>query len=484
MHTARLGRSGGGSVASRLKGLFSAQDMTVGVIWRKLAMFAVPLLVGNIVQQLYSTVDSIVVGKYVGDEALAAVGASFPLFNLLLILFMGISTGAGIMVSQYFGAKQRDELSRTIGTTILLLLLSSAVIMAIGPAIARPLLVLLQTPANILDACAEYMVILFIGISGIAFYNGISGILRGMGDSLMPLVFLSITCLLNIVLDVWFVAGFGWGVAGAAWATVIAQWISSVLCVIRLARMNDVFDWRLRYIRLDRRLSPQLGKLGMPAALTQMIFSLANIVVQTLTNSFGSDVIACATIVMRVDGFAMMPNFTFGMAMSTFVGQNAGAGKMDRVDKGARAGARMGVAVSVALVALMLVFGRALMRIFTNTGPVVELSYRMLCILSPGYVAMAVMQILCGVMRGAGDTMSPMWISMITTVAVRTPVVYLLAYMTRSDAYPNGRPEVLMVSLLVAWGAGAVLSAALHRRGAWRAKTIVGRKNAAAEPGG
>jgi putative MATE family efflux protein len=469
-----------GAITARLKSLFSAQDMTVGVIWRKLATFAIPLLVGNIVQQLYSTVDSIVVGKYIGDDALAAVGASFPLFNMLLILFMGISTGAGIMVSQYFGAKERDQLSRTVGTTIVLLLLSSALIMAIGPVIARPILELLQTPANIIDACTDYTVILFIGISGIAFYNGISGILRGVGDALAPLGFLFVTCLLNVVMDIWFVAGFGWGVAGAAWATIIAQWISSVLCLIRLARMRDVFDLRLGVIRLDKRLGMQLGRLGMPAALTQMIFSLANIVVQRLANSFGSDVVACATIVMRVDGFAMMPNFTFGMAMSTFVGQNAGAGKMDRVDHGTRAGARMGVAVSVALVALMLVFGRALMHIFTDTGPVVELSYTMMCILAPGYVAMAVMQILCGVMRGAGDTMSPMWISIITTVVIRTPVAYLLAYLTRSEAYPVGRPEVLMISLLVAWGLGAGLSVAIHRRGAWRAKSIVGQSAAAA----
>lgn len=465
-----------------LKNFFGAQDMTEGTIWRKLAAFSIPLLIGNVIQQLYSAVDSIVVGRYVGDVALAAVGASFALFMLLLILFMGIATGAGIMVSQYFGAKNRLMLSKTIGTTLLLLLLSSIVIMIVGPLITKPALTLLNTPEEVLQPCADYLTIIFLGISGLAFYNGISGILRGMGDSLAPLAFLFITCMLNIGLDILFVARFGWGVAGAAWATVISQWISSVLCLIRLTRMHDVFDMRARLIRLDKELCMRLAKLGLPAAMTQMVFALAQIVVQSLTNSFGAEVIACNTIVMRVDGFAMMPNFTFSMAMATFVGQNVGAGKMERVDQGTKSGVKMGLTVSVILVGIMLLFGRSLMSVFTETEPIVQLSYVMLSILTPGYIMMAVMQILFGVMRGAGDTVSSMWISIFETVIVRTPLAYALAYFTRSEQYPVGRPEMLTVSLLSAWALGTVLTIIVYRRGAWRGKVIARENSLEAEP--
>jgi putative MATE family efflux protein len=451
----------------------TAQDMTEGSIWKKLAAFSVPLLIGNVVQQMYSTVDTIVVGRFVGDSALAAVGASFPILNLLLILFMGAATGAGVMVSQYFGAKDRDQLSRTVGTTIMLMFIISIMIMIMGPLVTRPLLRVLNTPEDVLEQCANYLNILFIGITGIAYYNGISGILRGMGDSVMPLIFLCLTCALNIIMDIWFVAGLGWGVAGAAWATVVSQWISSVLCFIRLARMKDVLDVKWSLIRVNKKLALEMSRLGLPAAFTQMIFSLSQIIVQSLVNSFGTIVIACSTIVMRVDGFAMMPNFTFSMVMATFVGQNVGAGKLNRVDSGARLGLKMGIGVSAALVAAILVFGKSLMGVFTETEDLINMSYRMMCILSFGYIAMAVTQILSGAMRGAGDTMTPMWISLISSVIIRMPLAYLLAWLTRSEDYPAGRPETIFISLLAAWILGAVMTLILYREGKWRRKSIV-----------
>jgi putative MATE family efflux protein len=464
--SARLARS--------LKRMFGSQDMTTGVIWRRLAAFSMPLLIGNVVQQLYSAADSVVVGRFVGDTALAAVGASLPLLNMLLILFMGVSTGTGIMVAQYYGARDRERLSKTVGSTLVLLLLTSAAIMAVGPLVTMPVLRLTNTPDSVIGPCAEYLSILFAGISGIAFYNGISGILRGVGDSASPLVFLLITCAMNIVLDVWFVAGLGWGVAGAAWATVISQWASSALCLWRLARMRGAIDLSIRLIRLDKALCLEIARLGLPAAMTQLVFSFANFVIQSLVNSFGDMVLTCCTIVTRVDGFAMMPNFTFSMAMSTFVGQNVGAGRLDRAERGTKACLAMGVSVSAAIVGLTMLLGRAMIGVFTGTGEVISLSYRMMCILTPGYVAVSVMQILSGAMRGAGDSVSPMWISIITTVAIRTPAAYLLAFLTRSDAYPVGRPEMLHVSMLIACVLGAGLSYALYRRGAWRGKRLVG----------
>ena len=452
---------------------FGPQDMTNGTIWRKIAAFSIPLLVGNLIQQLYNTVDAIVVGRYVGDEALAAVGTSFPLMFLLLVLFIGVATGTSIMVSQYFGAKEKALLSRTIGTAMVLNMLISVLIMVLGPIFMRPLLVLIKTPEGVLEQCADYLIIISIGITGIAFYNGISGILRGMGDSIMPLAFLTLTCVMNIFLDIWFVAGLGWGVAGAAWATVISQWFSSVLCLVRLMRKNDDYEMGLRLIRLDRDLCAKMTKLSLPAATTQIIFSLAGILVQNLTNTFGAGVMASITIVMRVDAFAIMPMFSFGMAISTFVGQNVGAGKLDRVTKGTRTGLLMAVSVTTAIVVALFFVGRPIMRVFTDTWSIIDLGYRMLCILIPGYIAFSATQILFGVMRGAGDTVSSMWISIITTVAIRTPLAYLLAYMTRSAEFPVGRPEIIVISHMASWMTCLLLSVLVYRRGKWRTKSIL-----------
>lgn len=464
-------------MAGKLAKFFGAQDMTQGNPATRLIEFSVPLLIGNLAQQLYNTVDSIVVGKYVGDTALAAVGASGPILNLLLVLFMGISTGAGIMVSQYFGAKQREKLSFTVGTTITLTLLSSIFIMIIGPLLTHPMMSLLKTPEAVYFKACDYLTVILVGIAGLAYYNIIAGVLRGLGDSVMPLIFLVIACGINIVLDLLFVAVFQWGVLGVAWATVIAQAVSAVLCIIRLSRMTDILDVNIHTLKPHKELAFQLVKLGLPAGLSQAIFSMAAIVVQSLTNSFGTSVIACSTVVMRVDGFAMMPNFTFGIAMTTFAGQNIGAGKLDRVERGVKDGMRLGVAVSVLLTLAILFFGKTLMGMFTNTAELITLGVHMMRILAVGYIAMAVTQILSGIMRGAGDTMTPMWISVITTVIIRVPIAYALAYLTRSEAQPDGSPDSLYISLLISWVLGAVITFVCYKRGKWRKKGIINNTN-------
>ncbi len=456
----------------KLSQRFGAQDMTSGSPVSVLVQFSIPLLIGNLAQQLYNTVDSIVVGKYVGDNALAAVGASGPILNLLLVLFMGISTGASIMVAQYFGARQREPLTKTVGSAITLTLLSSIFIMVVGTLLVRPLLTLLDTPPDIYEDTCAYLTIFFLGIIGCAYYNIISGILRGLGDSFTPLLFLIVACGLNIVLDLVFVANFGLGVAGVAWATIIAQAISAVLCFIRLFRMHDTLTITPHMLKLDKKLVLQLTKLGLPSGLTQAVFSMAAIVVQSLTNSFGTAVIACSTVVMRVDGFAMMPNFTFGTAMTTYAGQNIGAGKLDRVEQGTKDGMRIGVLASVVLTVCILIFGGPLMSAFTNTQEVINLGVHMMRILAVGYIAMAITQILSGVMRGAGDTMTPMWISLVTTVIIRVPIAYGIAFLTRSEALPKGSPDSLFISLLVSWTMGALLTIFFFRRGKWRHKAI------------
>ncbi|MCI8788773.1 MAG: MATE family efflux transporter [Lachnospiraceae bacterium] len=455
-----------------LKKFFEPVDMTEGAPWKKIVFFTVPMLVGNIAQQLYNTVDSVVVGNYVGDNALAAVGSAGPILNLLLVLFVGISVGAGIIVSQYFGAKEREKLSVTIGNCITLTAIATVLVMVVASLVSRPLLELLDTPESIIDWCQSYLLILFIGSAGLAFYNILSGILRGLGDSMSALAYLLVSTVVNIILDVVFVAKLEMGVSGVALATVIAQLISAVLCFLRLRKMVDLFDMKPQYLKLERYHALKIVQLGLPSGITQAIFSMAMIVVQSLTNSFGEVFIAANVIVMRVDGFAMMPNFSFGTAMTTYAGQNVGAKMHDRVEKGAKQGTWIAMGVSAVLTSLILLFGKSLMGIFTKTPELVDLSREMMGILAVGYVAMAVTQSLSGVMRGAGDTVTPMWISIVTTIFIRVPVAYGIAFLTRSEAFPGGRQECIFISLLCSWVIGAVITFFFYKRGKWKGKAV------------
>ncbi len=454
----------------RLKKLFAPIDMTEGKPGRQIVAFTIPMLIGNIAQQLYNTVDSIIVGRFVGDNALAAVGGAGPILNLLLVLFVGISVGAGIVVAQYFGAKQREDLSKSIGCCITLTGISSLIVMVIAPLVTKPLLRLLQTPDSLIDWCNSYLLILFIGIAGCAYYNILGGILRGLGDSVSALIYLLVATVINMVLDYVFVAYFSMGVAGVALATVIAQFISAFLSLRKLSKMRDIFDMGKEYLMPEKSYMGTVIRLGLPSGLTQAIFSMSAIVVQTLTNSFGEMFIAANVIVMRVDGFVMMPAFSFGSAMTTYAGQNVGARKMDRVTKGAKDGTLIAVGTSVVITVLILLFGQYLMAIFTKTPELVELSFAMMKILVVGYIAMEVTQCLSGVMRGAGDTLTPMWISIVTTVLIRIPVAYGIAYITRSEAAPGGDSACIFISLLISWVLGALITMLFYKLGKWKNK--------------
>ena len=331
---------------------------------------------------------------------------------------------------------------------------------------------MLKTPESILDWCTSYLLISMIGGLGMAYYNILSGVLRGMGDSFSALLYLLVATVINVVLDIYFVASLGLGVAGVALATVIAQSVSAFLCLRKLASMKEIFTLKKSNLKLKSKYVRQIVSLGLPSGITQAIFSSAMIIVQSLTNSFGEMFIAANVIIMRVDGFAMMPNFSFGTAMTTYAGQNVGAGRMDRVVKGARQGTFMAVGVSATITGIILLFGKYLMGIFTDTAELVEMSRYLMGILAVGYVAMAVTQSLSGVMRGAGDTVTPMWISLFTTVLVRVPVAYGISFLTRTEELPFGRFECVHISLLCSWCIGALLTFIFYRTGKWKKKAI------------
>ncbi len=476
----------------KFKSLFGAQDMTVGSPMKVIAKFAIPLLIGNLAQQLYSTVDSVVVGKYCsierngynGIDALSAVGVSAPIINLLLVLFIAISTGVGILVAQYFGAKDKKRLSVCVGTSITLVFAAALLVTAAGVPLSRPLLTLINTPAKYYDLAAAYLQIIFLGIIGAAFYNIISGILRGLGDSLYPLIFLLISAGMNIILDIWFVADLGMGVQGVALATILAQGVSGLLCMIRLLRMKDIVEITRKNLVPKYDVCIKTLKLGLPSGITQGIFSLALVMVQSLTNQMADFVPAINTAIMRVDGFAVLPAFTFGLAISTYIGQNIGAGRTDRLKPGERAALRLTLGVSAVIVLALLLFGKQFIAFFINqenTDPivyqhVVELGGRGLKILAAGYIAMGITQIYGGILRAAGDTLSTMVISLITTVAVRVPLAYLLAAWNSSKEWPNGHPDALFFSLLISWLLNALLTYLRYRQGKWRQIDLVGRK--------
>ena len=461
----------------KIKNLFKeSADMTVGNPTKLIILFMIPMLIGNIAQQMYNTVDSIIVGRYVGDNALAAVGSVGSIFNLVTVLFIGISVGVSIVVAQYVGAKDRQNITYTIGSCFILLLISSLLLMIIGPMISRPLLQMLNTPDAILDWSVSYLNIMLLGISGMAFYNILCGIMRGMGDSISPLKYLLIATILNIILDFVFVVYLDLQVAGVALATIIAQMVSAILCIKKLFSMHDVFDFHFKDIRFHKAQAMSIIKLGLPAGLTQMIFSLALVVMQPLSNSHGEMFIASNIIVMRVDGFAMMPSISFGTALTTFVGQNVGAKKFDRIIEGAKKGTIVALITSIIITTLLLLFGRSLIAIFTKTPALIDLSMELLIILSLGYLAMAITQSLSGVMRGAGDTISPMWISIISSVIIRVPLAYILTDLTKTPDLPHGLSHVLYISLLISWIIGAILSIIVYNRKKWLKIAINSKK--------
>ena len=452
---------------------FCAVDMREGNPVSQIVRFAIPMLLGNIAQQLYNTVDSIIVGRFVGDNALAAVGSAGPILNLMIVLFVGISVGASIMVSQYFGAQKRDELAKAVGACITVTAAASVLIMIVGPLIAGPLLRLLNTPESIIGWCEEYLTIIFLGVVGGGYYNILSGVMRGLGDSVSALRYLLVSTVVNIVLDYVFVAKFGMGVPGVAWATIIAQAVSAVLAFLKIRRMRDMFELRAKDLLPGSKYFKTLIRLGLPSGVTQAIFSMSMIVVQSLTNSFGEMFIAANVIVMRIDGFVMMPAFSLGTAMTTFAGQNIGAGQMDRVLKGARNGTLAAMGISAVITVLILLFGRGLMGVFTTTPELIDLSFKMMKILAVGYIAMEVTQCLSGIMRGAGDTVTPMWISIFNTIVIRVPLAYGLVALSKTPELPQGDCAMMYVSLLITWVIGATLTFLLYRRGGWKKKAAL-----------
>ena len=459
---------------SRFKSLFGAQDMTVGPTFSCLLRFSIPLLIGNIAQLLYMTVDAVIVGRLIGDVALSAIGSAMPPYNLFLALFMGIGSGVTIMVSQYFGAKEYDNLGLSIGNSMTLVAIASIIITAIATPLTGSMLKLVNSPPESFEMARAYLTILFLGAAGNGFYNVLSSILRGLGDSVFPLIILIGTVILNTVLDIVFIAVFGMGVVGAAWATIIAQIISSVICLIKIMTMHKTVKVRASMLRPVRRMTRQIIRLGGPNALSMGIMFASTIFVQSLINRMGYMVVTAITVTQRLDAFAVIPSQTFQIVAGTFTGQNIGAGHMDRVKQGTRTVILMSLIFTSVMVASMLLFGRHMLSLFTRTEAIIAMSMRFILILSPAYLIMSFSGSWLGVMRGAGDAVGPMWLTLFNNVILRIPLSYLIANLTRSEVNPNGDPNSIFLALLIAMIVGCVITTIYYRAGKWRTKAIVG----------
>lgn len=411
------------------------QDLTKGSIVKAIILFSIPLLIGNLFQQLYNAVDSYVVGNYVGTNALAAVGASTPVINMLIGFFMGISTGAGVVIAQYFGADDTKRMRRAIHNSIALTLVMGIVLTIIGLFLTDPLLHAIGVPSEVFSQASLYLSIYFWGLLFMMVYNMASGILRSVGDSKRPLYFLIFSSAVNIVLDFLFVKGFGWGVAGAGYATLIAQATSAVMVMFVLMKTNENYKIVFKEIGFNKNILMRIIRIGLPTGFQQSIVALSNVIVQSYINVYGSSVIAGYSVTIKIDGFVNLPLQAFNMAVTTFVGQNIGAKKYDRVKKGAYITTFLAMITIGIFVVLMYFFGRDFIAIFNQEKEVIDAGRLMQLVFLPFYIVLPINQVINGVLRGAGRSSIPMYVMVFSFVILRQAYLFVVTKFTSDVTY-------------------------------------------------
>lgn len=432
--------------------------MTEGVIWKQLVLFSIPLLIGNLFQQLYNTVDSIVVGQFIGREALAAVGSSTPIITLIIGMFMGIAVGAGVIISQYYGAGSEEKMGWAVHTSIALSIIGGLLLSIAGIACSPLILGWMRMPEEVFGPSVLYFRIYFLGSLFNLLYNMGAGILQAVGDSRRPLYYLCISSVVNIVLDILFVAGFHMGVDGVAWATIISQLVSAILVMSALMRTKDMYRLEIRKIRIDKRMMKRILKIGIPSGIQQSIISLSNVVVQANVNVFGAAVMAGFGAYNKVDGFVVLPMQSFCMAATTFTGQNIGARKPERIREGIKQGIIICAAVSALLSVLLFFESERILSIFSSDPGVIQYGMVTMRILVGFYVVLAVHQILMGVMRGAGKSMETMLISVgnmcvLRMIYIKLVIPVLPSYEAVLWCYPlTWITTILMDIMYMKWG--------------------------------
>ena len=435
----------------------TAVDMTEGFIPRQLLYFCVPLILGNFFQVLYNTVDTMVVGNFVGKEALAAVGSTNPIINIAVFCFNGISVGAGVVIGQYFGAKELRKLHISVETTMAMTFIASIFFTIAGVWLTPLMLELISTPEDVMPAASIYLKIYFAGISGLLVYNMGSGILRAVGDSKRPLYFLILSSFLNIGLDLLFVLVFDMGIAGASIATIISQFISAILVLILLSRSEDIYKLTWRDLGIDPLTLKKILAIGLPAGIQSMITAFSNSFVQAYINSYGSVVMAGWSCYNKLDQMIMLPQQSMSHATTTFVSQNIGANKVGRADKGTVVAVSMMAIFNLACGVLMIIFARPLVELFTNETEVIESGIHFVRAIALFFWFNGINHSLAGSMRGRGDSKGPMLIMIICFVAVRQIYLFIVTRIV------TGNPMVIGLGYPVGWASCCVVELIYYR---------------------
>lgn len=419
------------------------RDMTSGTIWKHIILFSIPLLIGNFFQQLYNTVDSIVVGNYVSKQALAAVGSTAPVITTLVGFFMGMSTGAGVVISHYFGAHDNKNLKKAIHTTIMLTIILCVAFTVIGITTVPFMVTFMKTPEDVIQQSSTYLRIYFAGVSGLMIYNMGSGILRAVGDSKRPLYFLCVTSVVNIALDLVFVLVFHMGIEGVAYATIISEFVSAVLILWVLMTTKDVYKLELSQLKISGEILKKICKVGLPAGLQIAVTSFSNVFVQSYINRFGSACMAGWTSYSKVDQFVILPMQSLSMSATTFVGQNLGAHDDKRAHQGMKTALYISLAITAALSVFLNIAATPLIRMFTSEQDILEFGKTFLHFMSPFYVCCCFNQIHSGALRGAGDANGPMVIMLCSFVVFRQIYLAVTSHLIGTIypvafAYPAG----------------------------------------------
>lgn len=394
----------------------TSNSITEGVIWKGLLAFFFPIMLGTLFQQLYNTVDTVIVGQFVGTQALAAVGGSAAqILNLIIGFFVGLSSGATVIVSQYYGAHEDDGVGRAVHTAMALAVIGGAIMTVFGLFLAPTLLEWMDTPQDTMADSTLYLRIVFLAMIPGMIYNVGSSIQRAVGDSRRPLYFLIICCLVNVALDLLFVLALDMGVAGVAVATAIAQVISAVLVCVSLGRARDSYRLELRKVRVDAELLGRTVHIGLPAGLQSVMYALSNMIITATINSFGTNTVAAWVALGKVDGMFWMILGAFGVSIMTFVGQNYGARNYDRVHRSLKVCIGLSLGASWLFSALFLIFGRSVFRLFTTEEAVLAIAVQMMLYMAPCYWLFVPIELLSGALRGMGDTLIP---TMITAIGI------------------------------------------------------------------
>lgn len=447
----------------------SANDMTSGSIVRQLLTFAIPMAIGMLFQQLYNTVDTMVVGKFVGSNALAAVGCNGNIINVVVGVFAGLATGAGVVISQAYGSHDDDRLSKAVHTTMALSLVMCVAGTLLGFVLARPLLDLTDTPEVVYNDALTYLLIYFGGLTGLMIYNMGTGILRAVGDSFHPLVFLVISALVNTVLDLIFVIVFDLGVAGVAWATIIAEFLSAILTWRSLVKAKGAYRLKIKKLAIDRPVLKEILRLGLPSAIQSGITSFSNVFVQGYINGFGADCMAGWAAYNKLDGFVVLPIQALSMAATTFVGQCWGADKKKRANEGVSMSVLMSLAISALLTIIVLIFSKGLMGWFIKEEDVGAMEYGLyfVRIVTPFYLCIIFNQIYAGALRGIGIANTPTIIMLGSFVVFRQIYLYACTHL-----FPGAR-LVIALAYPVGWVMCSSLLAVCYFRSAlFRARKL------------